>query len=611
MADTYYIPAADIDLALNAPNPACACGPPVVPLAFTVGNAPEDPAVYDFETDTSEYYSAPDSDRADLVPYVSESDDITSRMLYAEFTLVETTDISMWVKIASGAKVSKTFMSTPFDFGGVFVAAVIDTSTYEAAAQAVLGGYQDWQEVTLADIPPGSYMLQIVYADYPAAMFGDPAWPAPGEGETATDQCWVDDVTLDPPLYGVATITLTAYPPVSTEIRSIPAGDIALAMLTPGYFTGKATSIPAGGLTLAANVPDIIARAQVGAGETTEAITEWENIGDPLFIQWEELTSEYHSAPSCIYRPLTIEYSYDGIEFSGTWDQSGYLRFWLRLWGGDAEYWNSFTLFEMVDETPVEIYSWDRRLDTEYHEYKFAVSAGAHTFRIIAIQETGAVTPGASLRAWLDDIEAWWVDAGEVTTITLAGHKPVAYWNVPRSLVASATVIYTCTLTGDGDGLDDVTLPISSFQARMRDGAPSYVSCVVPNAALYESVITARANGDIVIKKGVRLPGGSLQLEEIARGNYDSVRIDQGPLSSSATMVGYKTVTSSAPKSWPVSNIEYRSVQASGARRYRGGINLFLRPGDTAIVGSESIVVDTITYSVDPLRAVMEILEAT
>jgi hypothetical protein len=39
-------------------------------------------------------------------------------------------------------------------------------------------------------------------------------------------------------------------------------------------------------------------------------------------------------------------------------------------------------------------------------------------------------------------------------------------------------------------------------------------------------------------------------------------------------------------------------------------VDLFLRPGDTAVIGEESITVDYITYIVSPLNAYMEITEA-
>jgi hypothetical protein len=197
----------------------------------------------------------------------------------------------------------------------------------------------------------------------------------------------------------------------------------------------------------------------------------------------------------------------------------------------------------------------------------------------------------------------------------LLSRNPAYTWSIPLASQGQAQDIYSCILTGSADGIDDIVLPISSFQATMRDGDPSYLSCVIPNSVDYETFVTARTNGEIIIQKGVRLRDGTEQMEEIARVDYESVQINRGPRNDSMTLSGHKTVTSSAPKERAVNGVSFYGLQADGKRRVRANMDLFLRCGDTCIYGdgaNDYFVVGMITYWVAarPAAYVMEVQEA-
>jgi len=203
----------------------------------------------------------------------------------------------------------------------------------------------------------------------------------------------------------------------------------------------------------------------------------------------------------------------------------------------------------------------------------------------------------------------------DVAELTLAAQLPSYVWSIPANLRPAAQVIYTCTLTGDGESpaLSDLTLPMSSFQGRMRDGDPSYISAVIPNCMVYADDILARQNGDIVIKKGYRFQDGTTQLEEIARVDFESVRIDQGSKSASATISGHKTISSTSVKTVTVEGVSYYCLQADGKRRVRALLDLFLRIGDTCVYGtgtSDYLTVGYITYTVSVNQTIMEVTEA-
>ena len=203
----------------------------------------------------------------------------------------------------------------------------------------------------------------------------------------------------------------------------------------------------------------------------------------------------------------------------------------------------------------------------------------------------------------------------EEASLLLLARGPSYIWNVPLAHRGNQQTIYRCYLTGSTDGIEDIELPISSWQARLRDGEPSYLSCVIPDAASYEAEITVRANGDLVLRKGVRLGNGAEQMETIASVDYESIRVDRGPKSESITISGHRTMASSSPKEWAVSGVSYYCLQADGKRRIRASMDTFLRCGDTCIYGNginDYFVVGAITCwaQAEPFGMFMEATEA-
>lgn len=198
--------------------------------------------------------------------------------------------------------------------------------------------------------------------------------------------------------------------------------------------------------------------------------------------------------------------------------------------------------------------------------------------------------------------------------IEILARPPSVTWMIPAGTAGDAQIIFRCILTGAANGLDNLDLPMSSFQARVRSGTPSYLSVVVPGLDHIEA-ISARQNGQILIRKGFRLPSGSELLEEILRVNYDSMQIHQGAQSTTAIIAGYKTSTLRTSKEWEVRNVSFYGLQADGKRRIRADFDLFLRVGDLCIYGpggNDWFVVGMITYwaTATPAMMYMEVQEA-
>lgn len=163
------------------------------------------------------------------------------------------------------------------------------------------------------------------------------------------------------------------------------------------------------------------------------------------------------------------------------------------------------------------------------------------------------------------------------------------------------------TLTGSADGVEDVTIPIKSFQARLRDGDPTYLQVVIPGTA-DTSYISARPNGEMVIKQVVVKAGTTQVEQEIVRVDLEDLRLDEGAKSQSITLVGHKTETYS-PKAVCLTGLTYKRT-ATGKRTLRTAIpDLFLRPGDNVTADGETWQVGLITLTVDTTQQVMEVTE--
>jgi len=188
------------------------------------------------------------------------------------------------------------------------------------------------------------------------------------------------------------------------------------------------------------------------------------------------------------------------------------------------------------------------------------------------------------------------ITAPDTTCLLISAETPIA-------------TVYKCVLTGS----PDLVLPISSFQARIRNGVPTYLEVVVPNASIYADDIADRTTGDIVVSKGASLfPDGTINYAEIARADFDSLQIDQGGTAYTIRLSGHQTTTYASPATRALTDISTVSQQVDGKRRVRCGVNFLVRPGDTVTWngGDDSMTAGMITLTVSVLQQIMDITEA-
>ncbi len=182
--------------------------------------------------------------------------------------------------------------------------------------------------------------------------------------------------------------------------------------------------------------------------------------------------------------------------------------------------------------------------------------------------------------------------------------------DAPNTLTIKDTSIirYFLVITGSQDGLEDIELPLSSFQAVRRTGADTYLSVTVPTAE-YADEISARQNGKIVIKQGYEYEGEIVQIEAIIETDIDTIDIYEGGRNQSILLRGY-TYSSFSPKIITLSTSTYRA-SIEGKLHYRiAKPNIFLNPGDTVNIGADSFVIGTMTYIVSARNTTLELKEA-
>lgn len=232
--------------------------------------------------------------------------------------------------------------------------------------------------------------------------------------------------------------------------------------------------------------------------------------------------------------------------------------------------------------------------------------------------------------------------------LTLTPYGPSFSWAVPAWARHQLQAVYQCVLTGDADGLDDLVVPMSSFQSTIRRGDVYFmvaikpymyiyggtpdasdlywlaryplwtaISVNVPNVTDYIADIAARSNGDIVIKKGYKNADGEINYQEICRAAYESIAREKTPFGYSATLSGSRVRVQGWSKRRDIENIHEYGVDSEGMRRFRTAPDLFLNIGDTmsvpaSVSGEEAdsvMLVGEITYAVNTQTESMEITE--
>lgn len=170
------------------------------------------------------------------------------------------------------------------------------------------------------------------------------------------------------------------------------------------------------------------------------------------------------------------------------------------------------------------------------------------------------------------------------------------------------TRVYLFTLTGAEDSTTDVEIPMKSFQARLRSGDPTYLQVVIPGMD-YATHINARSNGTLKVDVAYLVDGEYVNRNTIIQANLEDIRIDDGPINSTITLTGHKQETYTA-NSIILTGAIYKNT-INGLIRYRlAEPNVYLRPGDSVTIDTDTFNADVISYFVSPQKTTMEVAES-
>jgi len=234
-------------------------------------------------------------------------------------------------------------------------------------------------------------------------------------------------------------------------------------------------------------------------------------------------------------------------------------------------------------------------------------------------------TPTYSLKGWLDEIrihkEAYWTaeftpptipySTTTINDITLDENFEISNTlssDDPEIIPASDKFIFECMLTGAEDGLDDLTIPISSFQSRLMAEGKSYLSVVAPGDELWDD-IADRQNGRLQVQNCRVLDGEIIQRETVAYCQLEEIRIDKGAVNVSLSLSGYKAIPESAAEI-DIQKVTYKSINKGKVSIRTPEIDFYLKPGDTVTADGESFVAGSINISVGESQRQMQITEA-
>ena len=237
-------------------------------------------------------------------------------------------------------------------------------------------------------------------------------------------------------------------------------------------------------------------------------------------------------------------------------------------------------------------------------------NAATVSYDVVALASVASltITPNTATISWDLDISA------ALAELTIATHDATiwegATWAAWIAANGDKVVIkYYFTLTGDGETpvVDDVEIPIPSFQCRRRSGSPTYLSVVIRGTD-YADEVNARSNGDLKVEMAYELYGSEIYRETVAIVDLEDIQVDEGSSSASIVLTGHRTIAYT-PKQITLRDIVYYQLK-DGKYRFRCSIpNLYLAPGDTAIGDGNEFTVDDIQYIVSPELQMMEVKE--
>ncbi|WP_136247925.1 hypothetical protein [Halomonas borealis] len=156
--------------------------------------------------------------------------------------------------------------------------------------------------------------------------------------------------------------------------------------------------------------------------------------------------------------------------------------------------------------------------------------------------------------------------------------------------------------------IEGIRIPMSSFQATVREEGLSFVQAVIPDGSAH--VANVAVEGALRVLMGYLAPDDTLTaLEEIASAPAQTIRHDLGGTGDTLTVSGYGKLAGAGSLARTLEGVSYRSV-TQGRRRVRCSTDLLLRPGHVATDNDgATFIVGEIQYFINARNEWMEVVE--
>lgn len=168
---------------------------------------------------------------------------------------------------------------------------------------------------------------------------------------------------------------------------------------------------------------------------------------------------------------------------------------------------------------------------------------------------------------------------------------------------------YLMTITGAGDSLDDVTIPISSLNITLSVSERDFMSVEIPGLA-YLDDINDRPNGQILINGVITFPDGSaINPINLVTIEVDEMNIEESPDTAEIVLKGRLAAQYASANFVPIPHVFEKS---SGTNGYtvKAAPNLAIRPYDIAVLPDDTaIAVGRVHFNIGTSTAEMTIEE--
>ena len=255
------------------------------------------------------------------------------------------------------------------------------------------------------------------------------------------------------------------------------------------------------------------------------------------------------------------------------------------------------------------------------------------------------------INATTDTFQIAATEGGAAIELTNKGSGTIFTYEIITFEIREATLrfylLVSAGLDGRYDNIEDMEIPISSFQAKRRDGSTTFLETVVPDYNYLEEIIIRNEydTSSIKIKQGYEKNGVILQKDIIIETNIDRLDYDISVKNSPIMLSGHGytvngeytlkrpsggvsgTITS-LPGYFPASgqhlykavNIDIKGRDNVILKRMRNGLlyfrlvqpDLTLNPGDSVTIGDDTFIIGLMRFAISAeLENLFEISEAS